>query len=259
MTEPEGPTLRSVQQFVSVTALVLIAALGWAFLVAGETAMSSMAGDGLVMDLMWRMMRPSEPGTYYFAAAFMWIVMMIAMMIPAVLPMMAIFRRLDRGGSSDLDAFLFAWGYLAGWSAYALAAAALQWWLHANGWLHGMMLTSGPALTALILVAAGLYQLTPLKDACLAHCRGPMSFFMVHFRPGRMGAFRMGLHHGLFCVGCCWVLMLLMFVGGAMSVATMALLCIFILAERLLPPGPWVSRLPGLAMIGWGALVLVQA
>lgn len=256
MTEREGPTLHSIQQFVSIAALVLIAALGWAFLVAGESAMSSMSGEGIVMELMWRMMRPSQFGTYLFAAVFMWVVMMIAMMIPAVIPMTAVFRRLERSGNPDLDAFIFAWGYLAGWSAYAAVAALFQWWLHANGWLHGMMLNAGATLTAGILIAAGVYQLTPLKEACLARCRSPMGFFLAHFRPGRLGAFRMGLHHGLFCIGCCWVLMLLMFVGGAMSVVTMALLCMFILAERLLPPGPWVSKLPGVVMIAWGGALL---
>ena len=148
-------------------------------------------------------------------------------------------------------------GYLTGWLAFSVVAAVVQWWLHSRGFLHGMTLVSGATLAATLLIAAGIYQLTPLKEACLARCRSPLGFFLAHWRDGRMGAFTMGLRHGLFCVGCCWALMLLMFVGGAMSVATMAAVCVFVLAERLLPAGPWVSKLPGLAMIGWGAVVLV--
>lgn len=116
-----------------------------------------------------------------------------------------------------------------------------------------MSLGSGVAVAAVLLMAAGAYQLTPLKEACLAGCRSPLGFFLENWREGRAGAFSMGLRHGSFCVGCCWALMLLMFAGGAMSVATMAALCAFVLAERLLPAGPWVSKLPGVAMIAWGA------
>jgi predicted metal-binding membrane protein len=108
----------------------------------------------------------------------------------------------------------------------------------------------------LLLLAAGIYQLTPWKTACLRHCRSPAGFFLEHWSPGARGAIAMGLRHGLYCVGCCWVLMLLMFVGGTMSVLTMAVLCGFILAERLLPDGPWVSRIPGTAMIVSGAFLI---
>ncbi len=252
-----GRGLRSVPLLTGYAALVLIAVLGWWFLAAGEAAMVSMSGDGPIMDLMWRMMRPSSVAPYLLASALMWVVMMIAMMVPAVLPMAAMYRRMDRGNNADLDTLVFACGYLAAWSGFALLAAGLQWWLHERDLLHGMLLKSGPQLAAAILLTAGLYQLTPLKDACLARCRGPMSFFLANWRAGRLGAFRMGLDHGLYCIGCCWALMLLMFVGGAMSVLTMAALSVFILAERLLPPGPWVSKLPGLAMLAWGGWVLL--
>ena len=103
---------------------------------------------------------------------------------------------------------------------------------------------------------AGVYELTPWKEACLRHCRSPLGFFLEHWTAGARGALGMGARHGLYCVGCCWVLMLLMFAGGAMSVLTMAGLCALILAERLLPPGPWVSRIPGAMMIGWGGALL---
>ena len=132
------------------------------------------------------------------------------------------------------------------------SAAAVQWWLHARGVLHGMDLATAPRVSGVLLIAAGLYQLTPFKSACLAHCRGPLGFFLEHWRPGLGGAFVMGARHGTFCLGCCWVLMVLMFAGGAMSVPTMAALSVFILAERLLPPGPWVARAPGLVLVMLG-------
>ena len=257
MTDGPRPSLRTIQILTSAAALGAVAVLCWVFLVRSEAAMANMTGEGSIMQLMRVMMIPEDPGPYLAAAGLMWIVMMIAMMIPAALPMMAVYRQVDRSPSPGLDAFVFACGYLAGWSAYAIAAAALQWWLHARGSLRGMMLAGAAPLSAALLIIAGVYQLTPLKDACLTRCRSPLGFFLAHWHPGRAGAFAMGLHHGLFCVGCCWSLMLLMFVGGAMSVATMATLCVFILAERLLPAGPWVRTIPGVLLIGWGVALAV--
>lgn len=257
MTGRHRPTLHLVRLAAAALALVAVAAISWAFLIASEAAMTTMTGDGIAARLMALTMAPGEALPYLAAATLMWMVMMLAMMVPAALPMAAVFRRIDRGTSPDLDTFILVWGYLAAWMIFSAAAAALQWWLHARGFLHGMMLIGGTTLAAALLIAAGVYQLTPLKDACLARCRSPLGFFLAHWRDGRSGAFVMGLRHGVFCIGCCWALMLLMFVGGAMSVTTMAVLCVFVLAERLLPAGPWVAKLPGLALIVWGTAVLV--
>ena len=258
MNDGRTPTLYSIQQTLSIAALLIVAVIAWAFLLASEAAMTDMTGNGPVINLMWLMMTPSEAGPYLLAASAMWIVMMIAMMTPAAMPMAFVFRRMDRGSASNLDTLIFSSGYLAGWSFYSLVAALLQWWLHVRGTLHSHLLVTGAGLAGAILIGAGIYQLTPLKEACLNRCRSPLGFFMEHWREGRFGAFVMGLHHGLYCVGCCWVLMLLMFVGGAMSVATMAALSVFILAERLLPAGPWVAKIPGFVLIGWGGFVLLK-
>jgi predicted metal-binding membrane protein len=209
------------------------------------------------MDLMWRMMAPQAAGPYLLAAATMWLVMMIAMMIPAVLPLAGVFHALASRRGVRRYTLLFATGYLLAWSAFALLGAGLQWGLHLGGWLHGHVLGLSASLMGVVLLAAGVYQLTPLKRACLEHCRGPLGFLLERWRDGAIGALRMGLDHGLYCIGCCWVLMLLMFAGGVMSVPTMALVCAFILAERLLPGGPWVSSLPGLALIVGGIVLLV--
>jgi predicted metal-binding membrane protein len=253
------PALSARTQHTSLTlaALLAIAAIAWAFLVRGEAVMRSMAGDGPIAELMRVMMRPSESLPYFLTAALMWVVMMIGMMTPAVVPMVMVLRGMNRTTNRERDTLLFTGGYLVGWSVFALVAALLQLWLHTGGLLVGHLLAlSGPG-GGVILLAAGAYQLTPLKEACLHHCRSPIGFFLEHWSPGAWGAVCMGLRHGLYCVGCCWMLMLLMFVGGAMSVLTMAALCGFILAERLLPSGPWVSRIPGAVLILWGGVLVV--
>ena len=141
---------------------------------------------------------------------------------------------------------------------YSKLKVWLQWWLHAQGALHGHLLVTSAGLTGATFIGAGVYQLTPFKDACLSRCRSPLGFFVNHWKSGRLGALQMGFRHGLYCTGCCWVLMLLMFASGTMNVTTMAMLSAFILADRLLPAGPWASKIPGFGLFGWGGLVLVQ-
>jgi len=245
-----------LRRSLTFATLFALAAIAWAFLVRGETAMTSMAGDGPLGALMRVMMQPSQSLPYFLGAALMWVVMMIGMMTPAVVPMMVVLRRIDRGPHSERATILFAGGYLVAWTLFAVLAALLQLWLHGRGLLAGHLLAVSAQSAGLLLLVAGIYQLTPWKAACLRHCRSPIGFFLQHWSPGAWGAVRMGLRHGLYCIGCCWMLMLLMFAGGAMSVLTMAVLCGFILAERLLPPGPWVSRIPGAAMIAWGAMLV---
>lgn len=243
-------------RLITAAALVVVAAVSWWFLVRSGAVMATMSGDGPLLDLALAMMRPAAPGPYLVATALMWVVMMAAMMAPAVLPVVLVFGRLDRG---RLDGELFAAGYLAVWTGFGLVATVVQWALHRAALLHGHALAAGPALAGGILVAAGLYQLTPLKTACLRHCRAPLGFLLGHWRDGPLGAFRMGVAHGAYCAGCCWALMLLMFAGGVMSVGAMAVLALFILGERLLPQGPWIAKAPGLALIVWGAWALARA
>lgn len=244
---------RRLHRTLTFAALFAIAAIAWVGLVRGEAAMTSMAADGPLGALMRLMMRPSDSLPYFLGAALMWVIMMIGMMTPAVVPMAVVLRSVDRGPHCERVTLLFAGGYLVAWSLFAVLAALLQLSLHARGLLEGHLLAVSAQGAGLLLLVAGIYQLTPWKAACLRHCRSPIGFFLEHWSPGAWGAVRMGLRHGFYCVGCCWMLMLLMFVGGAMSVLTMAALCGFILAERLLPPGPWVSRIPGATMIAWGA------
>lgn len=239
-------------------ALLVVAAGCW--WVLGETAarMVSMQGEGLPMRLMMLMMAPAAAGPYLAAAAVMWIAMMIAMMTPAVLPTLLVYARLDgphRARTLALAAFVA--GYLLVWSAFALAAAGLQWLLHGANALHTAALATSPRVAGAILIVAGLYQFTPLKRACLARCQSPLGFLLGHWREGVAGALRMGAAHGRYCLGCCVGLMAVMFAGGVMSLATMAAVSAVILCERLLPAGRLATWLPGCALVGWGAALLV--
>ena len=258
-TRPER-TLGALSFNLSLIVFVVLALLGWYVLYLSADTMVRMEGSETLLWWMMLMMRPVDTSAYLLATFAMWALMMVAMMIPAAMPMVSVYSGMNRQDASGaLAPSALMCGYLMAWIAFSAVAAFVQWTLHSANLLHGMLLTIDERWAGAILIGAGIYQLTPLKDACLAHCRTPFGFFMQHWRPGTRGAFAMGLHHGFFCVGCCWVLMLLMFVGGAMSVATMLALTLFIVAERLLPPGPWVTRIPGFALIGWGAVLVWYA
>lgn len=245
----------TASRLITVAALVVVTAVAWAFLVGSEAAMATMTGRGFFADLATAMMEPAATGPYLVATALMWAVMMVAMMGPSVLPVVLLFHRLDRrrdGVRAEWDGALFASGYLLAWIGFGLAATAVQWTLHHAALLHPHFMSAGHALAGAILIVAGIYQLTPYKTACLRFCQSPMGFLLGHWRDGARGALLMGLDHGRYCIGCCWALMLLMFVSGVMSVAAMAVLSFFILAERLVPAGAWSARLPGAALIAWG-------
>jgi predicted metal-binding membrane protein len=142
---------------------------------------------------------------------------------------------------------------------FSVVATLTQWGLHEAALLLGSMGKVVPALGGVILVAAGIYQFTPWKHACLSHCRSPVHFLVHGWRPGLGGAFHMGLHHGLYCVGCCWLVMAVLFVSGIMNLVWIAILAVWVLLERLLPRGDQLSRVVGLGLIAWGAWVLAQA
>ena len=186
----------------------------------------------------------------------MWSVMMVGMMLPSATPMILLFATVSRkqkaGGNTYVPVGLFASGYLIVWTVYSLLAAVLQWTLEQTALLSPMMVSASPYLGGGILIAAGIYQLTPLKTACLKHCRTPFSFVALHWRKGRRGAVIMGMHHGAFCVGCCWALMALLFVGGGMNLAWVAIIAGFVLLEKMLPRGPGMGRLTGMALMAWG-------
>ena len=194
----------------------------------------------------------------------MWSVMMTAMMVPSVTPAVLIYATLVRRMTPDQPALLlvglFLLGYLADWTAFSLSAVGLQWGLDRWALLSPMMVSNSPYLGGGLLIAAGVYQWTPVKESCLKHCKAPLTFLAQHWRPGAGGAFRMGLHHGLYCIGCCWVIMGLLFVGGVMNLLWVAALSIFVLLEKLVPLDNRLGRgLSGLSAVTAGVLFMAMA
>jgi predicted metal-binding membrane protein len=185
------------------------------------------------------------------ALVLMWWAMMAAMMLPSAAPAILLYARVreSRGGDAVAAPVLFASGYLLIWLAFSVLAAAAQWLLGGQAMsIGGRFAQSG------MLIAAGLYQLSPLKSACLRQCRSPAQFLSRHWRPGVAGAVRLGQRHGAYCVGCCWLLMALLFVGGVMSFAWIVALAALVAIEKLVPRGALIGRAAGLALIGWGAV-----
>lgn len=185
----------------------------------------------------------------------MWWVMMVAMMIPSASPTILLYAHVHRhsiGLETAPPTAVFLGGYLASWLAFALIAAGLQLWL-----VSPMSMTlANRQIAAGLLIAAGLYQLSPFKEACLRRCRSPALFLSRHYRPGPLGALRLGMLHGAYCVGCCWLLMALLFVGGVMNLAWVAGLTLLVAAEKLLPGGLWLARIAGVSMIVWGSVLI---
>jgi predicted metal-binding membrane protein len=190
----------------------------------------------------------------------MWAVMMIAMMIPSAAPAILLFagisRRRRAQGIPAVRTGFFTLGYLIAWTAFAVVAASAQWMLHGAALLSPAMTSASPLLGGALLVAAGVYQWLPLKGACLTHCRSPLDFFAAQWREGEAGALAMGLRHGIHCVGCCWLLMALLFVAGVMNLLWIAAIAGFVLVEKVAPGGRIVGRVGGAVLVGWGLLTV---
>ena len=219
--------------------------------------MSETAGKSMMMPAAW------TPA--YFALMFlMWWVMMIAMMIPSASPTILLYAALHRRYEDSCvvlrRAALFALGYLAAWGVFSLSATTLQWTLEAHTLASPMSMTVTSKLVgAGILLAAGVYQFMPVKQACLRHCRDPIRFLTERRRAGGRGAFLMGTEHGIFCLGCCWFLMALLFFGGVMNLYWIAGLALFVLFEKLIPQGHWIGLAGGVALVGAGSALLIRA
>jgi predicted metal-binding membrane protein len=228
---------------------------------AGVTALAWLS----MIEMARGEMRPPPPGSAaaWVTAFAMWSVMMVAMMLPTAAPMLLVFarlceRRAPPGGRGTLRWLLFAGGYLAVWIGFSAAAASLQWLLAAREFLTGMGALGTRWASGGLLVAVGVYQLTPLKAACLRGCQSPLGFLLTRWRDGPAGALGMGAQHGLLCAGCCWALMALMFVGGTMSLVWMAGLTAFVLVEKLADGIHWLPPLAGGALVLAGLATCLQ-
>jgi predicted metal-binding membrane protein len=243
----EAAALPRRERAVVVAALAGVTALSWlylAHLARGMQGMADMAMGAALMFLMW------------------W-VMMVGMMLPGALPMTLTFatvnqRRRERG-SPYVPTALFVAGYLVAWGAFSLAATGAQWALERSALMMPMAHVTSPLLGALLFVAAGIYQLTPLKHACLRRCRTPLAFVLERWRDGAGGALRMGAEHGAYCLGCCAFLMALLFAGGVMNLLWVAAIGAVVLLEKLLSAGEALARGAGALAIAWGGWMIVRA
>lgn len=248
------------------TALAVLVALAWGYLVAHAAAMGKM-GQGTTAGA--GMPDMAMPGLQAWSAldllllGVMWAVMMVAMMLPSAAPMILLVatvnRRRRERASPAAPTALFVAGYLAVWTAFSAAAALGQAGLHRAALLSPAMVSTSPVLGGLLLVAAGVYQWLPIKGACLGRCRSPLGFLGSEWREGRAGALVMGLRHGLLCLGCCWALMALLFVAGVMNLLWVATIAAFVLLEKLAPRGPLLGRLTGVLLVAWGGYLAFGA
>lgn len=257
------------ERMVIISALVCVTLLSWLYILSG-------AGTGMSAVNMTTVDFPAHmplvqfhsewSATYAVMMLTMWWVMMIAMMLPSAAPMILLYGRVVRNSapleprSNILATAYFAGGYVMVWLLFSLAAVVLQWLLERLGVMHGLMMWStSTILSAALLISAGLYQLSSLKAVCLRHCRSPVEFIASHWRQGHMGALRMGVEHGVVCVGCCWALMTLLFVGGAMNLVWIAGLSAVVLIEKLLPKGGISVYLTAVVLGGSSIFLLVAA
>jgi predicted metal-binding membrane protein len=236
----EAAALPRRERAVILAALATITALSWLYLVS----MASMAMGAVMMFLMW------------------W-VMMIGMMLPSALPMTLTFATVNRRrrelGTPYVPTAVFVAGYLLAWGAFSLAATAAQSALEHAALMTPMMRLSSPLLGGLLFIAAGLYQLTPLKHACLRRCRSPLAFVLERWRDGTAGALRMGVEHGGYCLGCCALLMALLFVGGLMNLLWVAAIAAWVLLEKALPAGELMARGAGGLAVAFGVWMMARA
>jgi len=240
-----------------VAGIVGITALAWAYMVYLAQTMNGI-GSGMAMAQL-----QSWTAADFGFMFLMWAVMMTAMMVPTAAPMILLFATVNRRSREQQRPYVptavFLSGYVLVWSGFAAAATVANWALHVNSLLSSMMGESTSAyLGGALLIVAGLFQWSRLKYVCLTHCRSPLSFLMTAWREGSRGALNMGLRHGTYCVGCCWVLMGLLFVLGVMNLLWIAALAGFVLLEKVVPAGQRLSRVTGVLLVGWGALMIAR-
>ena len=229
---------------IAALLVVLLACWAWIIALAHDMYGPMTGASAWMMTLHWDY-------AHLLLLWVMWAVMMTGMMLPSAAPMIVLV-----GGGRG---YLVGLGYLSVWAVFSAGATALQWVLMRLMIVSPMMEMSGRVPSALLLGIAGIYQLTPLKHACLSTCQSPMAFLTRRWRSGTLGAFRMGLDHGVYCVGCCWALMVLLFAGGVMNLVVIAALTVFVAFEKLVPLGVWGPRVTGAALLVAAAWVATGA
>jgi predicted metal-binding membrane protein len=248
-------------RLMTVIGVAAMTVLAWLYLAREASSMQSMAMDARMHAAMGMADMHAWGAADWLALFVMWTVMMAGMMLPSAAPVILLVlaayrRRADRCARASAAAFIG--GYLLAWTTFSGLAAAVQVGLHRTALLTPEMASSSAKLAGAILLVAGVYQWLPIKNMCLTHCQSPLGFITRYWREGAVGGLRMGVRHGLFCVGCCWALMALLFVVGVMNLIWVAAIAGFVLVEKLAPQGTWLARVAGVLLIVWGAYVLVR-
>jgi predicted metal-binding membrane protein len=228
-----------------LAALAALAALAWLYLWWAPMPMPVTSGGLRTFD-------------YLLFTFLMWFVMMVGMMVPSVMPTVLLFNRVARRGCETglLGRTVpFVLGYLTAWLGFSVIATVAQVEMIAAGWIDDMGVSTRPVVSAAVLLGIGIYQWLPAKRACLSHCQGPVQYLVSAYRPGAIGAWRMGFSHGLYCVGCCWTLMLLLFLGGVMNLLWVAIIAVLVLMEKLLARVQWLRPAIGIAALGSAAVL----
>ena len=266
MDSIEALLKRDRQLVTAVLVIVVVAA--WAYTLAGvgmgmsafEMTPSPLPGAGME-DQSPMAMPAMKMQVHIIALVLMWWLMMVAMMLPSAAPTILLAAAINRRSNQETppygSAAWFTAGYLLIWLLFSVIATLLQLWLESTGYLGQMMHSSSRYLSAVLLILAGVWQFTPIKQACLRHCRSPVHYLTAYRRSGDLGAFRMGVGHGTFCLGCCWFLMALLFVGGIMNVYWIAGLALFVLLEKTVSGGEWFGKFTGVALILSGLVVAI--
>jgi predicted metal-binding membrane protein len=236
-----------------------IVVLSWLYLLHLKTAMDM---SGMNMPGMVMLDTQRWGGIDVLFLLVMWAVMMVAMMVPSATPMIFAFLTVNQTRSATnrqlVPVGIFLLGYLSVWTAYSAVATLAEWGLHQAALLSTTMASTSWALNGGLLIAAGVFQLTPLKRACLQGCRSPLSFLMSEWREGAAGAFVMGLRHGAYCLGCCWVLMALLFVAGVMNLLWVAVIALLVMAEKVLPKGEVLGYIVGAGLVAAGVVHIAK-
>lgn len=264
---PESPIEKALRRdrLIAALAIFVIVALAWLYIIHLAREMSAMEAMADMPGMDMAMPGAGAWDGARFGLTFiMWSVMMMAMMLPSAAAVILLYARVARSAGEQGRVFAptswFTSGYLAAWAGFSLAATIAQYALAEAALMTPSAALAAPWAGAALLMAAGLYQWTPLKDACLSRCRAPLAFVQAHggFKPGAAASVRLGLLHGFYCIGCCWLLMALLFVGGVMNLLWIAALAGLVLAEKLLPGGRWIARLSGLAFFA-AAIALLRS
>lgn len=241
------------------SALFLLCLLSWLYIIYLYKQMYPMNMDALFFAMP---MTADWTWTDFVLLFLMWFVMMIAMMTPSVTPLVLVFATINRKRKEQQNPFVpsgyLLSGYFIVWAAFSLFATLLQWLLQQVSLLNPEMETTSKILGAIILISAGIFQFTSLKVRCLKYCRTPIDFILRKWKHGKWGALQMGMDNGIYCLGCCWILMILLFVSGIMNLLWIAIIAIFVLIEKVLPAAKLVSSIAGIALIGYGLFILVE-